>query len=139
MSQRIYTRCPSCKNDTLIVNDDNHLLCTWIDCKNPTLIDNLEPLITKADDLEHCKNNWNELMKRESLLAQLARTITERDSLKAKAEALDWLDKDDNFMRIVSGPDIPLLSAITAARKESKRAPIGSPMPGGDSGDPKPD
>lgn len=38
-SPRIYTRCPSCRNDTLTINDDKHLLCTWIDCKDPTLVD----------------------------------------------------------------------------------------------------
>ena len=43
-TERIYTRCPACQNDTLTIND-GHLLCTWIDCKNPTLIDNLPPLL----------------------------------------------------------------------------------------------
>ena len=40
---RIYTRCPSCHNDTLTIND-GHLLCTWIDCKDPTLIHRLSDL-----------------------------------------------------------------------------------------------
>jgi len=38
---RIYTRCPACKNDTLCINDDKHLLCTWISCPDPTLIDRI--------------------------------------------------------------------------------------------------
>lgn len=41
-SPRIYTRCPACHNDTLTVNADKHLLCTWIDCPNPTLIHNID-------------------------------------------------------------------------------------------------
>jgi hypothetical protein len=36
---RIYTKCPACQNDTLTVNDDKHLLCTWIKCPDPTMID----------------------------------------------------------------------------------------------------
>lgn len=37
---RIHTRCPACHNDTLIVNN-GRLLCTWIDCKDPTSINRL--------------------------------------------------------------------------------------------------
>lgn len=37
--RRIYTKCPACLNDTLTINDDKHLLCTWVYCPNPTLID----------------------------------------------------------------------------------------------------
>jgi hypothetical protein len=35
---RIYTRCPACRNDTLTLNN-GHLLCTWMTCPDPTLID----------------------------------------------------------------------------------------------------
>lgn len=38
MSERIFTRCPACGNDTLTIND-GHLLCTWHTCPDPTLID----------------------------------------------------------------------------------------------------
>lgn len=38
---RIYTRCPARHNDTLTVNDDQHLLCTWLKCPDPTLIDRI--------------------------------------------------------------------------------------------------
>ncbi len=38
-SPRIYTRCPACGNDTLIINHDKHLLCTWLDCPDPLAID----------------------------------------------------------------------------------------------------
>jgi hypothetical protein len=44
---RIYTRCPACKNDTITIND-KHLLCTWIDCPDPTLIEHLEKAIAAA-------------------------------------------------------------------------------------------
>lgn len=37
---RIYTRCPACHNDTLTINN-GHLLCTWIDCKDPVLLERL--------------------------------------------------------------------------------------------------
>lgn len=37
---RIYTRCPACHNDTLIINK-GRLLCTWHVCPDPTLIDRL--------------------------------------------------------------------------------------------------
>lgn len=35
---KIITRCPSCHNTTLSVNDSGHLFCTWFECKDPTLI-----------------------------------------------------------------------------------------------------
>lgn len=34
----IYTKCPACGHATLTIND-GHLLCTWIYCPDPTLID----------------------------------------------------------------------------------------------------
>ena len=37
---RIYSRCPACHNDTLIINR-GRLLCTWYQCSDPTLIDRL--------------------------------------------------------------------------------------------------
>lgn len=43
---RIYTHCPSCGKDTLTINEDKHLICTWIDCKDPTLIDRIESELT---------------------------------------------------------------------------------------------
>lgn len=38
---RIYTRCPACHHDTICVNGNN-LLCTWHECPDPTLIDNVD-------------------------------------------------------------------------------------------------
>lgn len=37
---RIYSRCPACHNDTLMINK-GRLLCTWHKCSDPTLIDRL--------------------------------------------------------------------------------------------------
>src|SRR5689334_11282248 len=37
---RICTRCPACRNGTLTINK-GHLLCTWHECPDPTLIDRL--------------------------------------------------------------------------------------------------
>lgn len=42
---RIYSRCPACGNDTLTIHD-KHLLCTWHECPNPSLVDNLFQLHT---------------------------------------------------------------------------------------------
>ncbi len=35
---RIKTRCPSCGNDTLIVDDARNLVCSLIGCERPTMI-----------------------------------------------------------------------------------------------------
>jgi hypothetical protein len=40
---RIYTRCPSCHCDTLTINN-GRLLCTWHECKDPTMIDRMGEL-----------------------------------------------------------------------------------------------
>lgn len=37
---RIYTRCPACHNSCLTINN-GHLLCTWLECPDPTLIDRI--------------------------------------------------------------------------------------------------
>lgn len=55
-SPRIYTRCPACGNDTLTINDDKHLLCTWIDCPDPTLIDRLPPKAVGRSVSDHLIN-----------------------------------------------------------------------------------
>jgi hypothetical protein len=47
---RIYTRCPSCHNDTLTINK-GHLLCTWIECRNPTLIHTMGADAGKPDHI----------------------------------------------------------------------------------------
>jgi hypothetical protein len=57
---RIYTRCPACFNDTLTINK-GHLLCTWHECPNPTLIDLAgEPQPpAKVDDKNLCVWKWD--------------------------------------------------------------------------------
>lgn len=56
MSERIYTRCPACLNDTLTINN-GHLLCTWIKCPDPTLIDRTQPETGK--DVKSCPTGEN--------------------------------------------------------------------------------
>ncbi len=81
----------------------------------------------------------------DSALEELAVLYAERDSFKAKAEALDWLELNQLSVQCrITGDEInwlvgsfknqpTLLSAITTAQKESDRAPIESP-----GSDPKP-
>lgn len=40
MSEKITTRCPSCHCQTLSIHE-GYLFCTWIECKDPTLIDRM--------------------------------------------------------------------------------------------------
>lgn len=47
LAPRIYTKCPACNHDTLTIND-HHLLCTWHECPNPTMIDNPRAMIRAA-------------------------------------------------------------------------------------------
>jgi hypothetical protein len=79
---RIYTKCPACGNDTLTVNEDKHLLCTWIDCKDPTLIDRGQPAsvgseeqfeqycneqkITDNEVKDYMRHGWRAALRRES-------------------------------------------------------------------------
>ncbi len=46
---RIYSRCPACHNETLIIND-GRLLCSWWKCSDPTLIDRLGDHAEKPPD-----------------------------------------------------------------------------------------
>mgnify|MGYP003577201455 CR=1 FL=1 len=38
MSERITTRCPSCGGPHLFISDSGALVCSFIECKNPTAI-----------------------------------------------------------------------------------------------------
>ena len=38
ITAKIETKCPSCHNATLALNEDGQLFCTWVDCKDPVLI-----------------------------------------------------------------------------------------------------
>lgn len=57
---RIYTRCPSCQNTTLVINK-GHLLCTWIDCKDPTLIHRSNEISTLRAELSTLRQDKEKL------------------------------------------------------------------------------
>lgn len=46
---RIHTRCPSCHNSTLEIHE-GRLFCTWINCKDPAMIDRVGE-VPKATDV----------------------------------------------------------------------------------------
>lgn len=150
MNERIYTRCPACGNDTLTINK-GHLLCTWHECKDPTLIDNLstnpgQSLLDKPGESPTpgytvevaAQNRLEQIME---LLEEKRKLLDELKLAKEKAEALDWLE--DNFDRCAFGKGIEaekrvwlffseeasgdvngetLLSAINQARKSGHGA-----------------
>lgn len=71
---RIYTKCPACGNDTLTVNDDKHLLCTWVSCPDPTLIDRVrEENATLVEEMK----GW-----RQTILDEVAALVKEREELR---------------------------------------------------------
>lgn len=37
-SRSISTRCPACRNTTLMICDDGDLVCSWVECPDPTLL-----------------------------------------------------------------------------------------------------
>lgn len=106
---RIYTRCPACGNDTLTINDDRHLLCTWHRCPDPGAIEKTadlratvatltrernEAIATQGDiqiELQHAKDRsqmWHDRRKaaeieRDSLLAQNAELAAQKKQLRA--------------------------------------------------------
>lgn len=66
MSERIFTRCPACKNDTLIINK-GHLLCTWLECKDPVSIDQADRIIPALMDLNTSLQKQIERLEGEKL------------------------------------------------------------------------
>jgi hypothetical protein len=56
---RIYTRCPACHNDTLVINKGK-LLCTWHECPDPTRIDRLGEVKDAGGELLVPLRNWLE-------------------------------------------------------------------------------
>lgn len=55
-------RCPACHNDTLTLNK-GRLLCTWIECKDPTLISRIcEPRPTNKPETEWTPQEWAVLL-----------------------------------------------------------------------------
>lgn len=69
---RIYTKCPACHNDTLTVNDDKHLLCTWISCPDPTLISRIDEEFNKKQTVI---KTTSVTMKRSEIF-DLAKTVS---------------------------------------------------------------
>lgn len=68
---RIYSKCPACSNDTLTIHE-KHLLCTWVDCPNPTMVSNMPAVLRAAwedglrvarsygDNFFHCQGEQKE-------------------------------------------------------------------------------
>jgi hypothetical protein len=51
MGDRIFTRCPACHNDTLVINK-GHLLCTWIKCPSPTVANDILRRVEAGESVE---------------------------------------------------------------------------------------
>ncbi len=49
---RIATRCPACGGSTLFVGHGGHLTCSWLECPNPSVADEIAGLIRAACDEE---------------------------------------------------------------------------------------
>lgn len=85
---RIYTKCPACKNDTLTINDDKHLLCTWHECPNPTLIDSVGDELEKervyGKDVKEIALKWHD---------ELEKVKEERDNLRGTTYQLDYVSE----------------------------------------------
>jgi hypothetical protein len=77
--RRIYTRCPSCHNDTLTLNN-GHLLCTWHECKDPTAIDTIWKYTPRDSVMDRTGAD------------QIARLTKEVEELRKDKERLDWLE-----------------------------------------------
>lgn len=74
--ERIYTRCPSCQNDTLTINK-GHLLCTWHECKDPVSIDQADrtipTLMQVNDELRQERDQLKTQLAESSKLLKVAR------------------------------------------------------------------
>lgn len=62
--ERIYSRCPACGNDTLTINSNKHLLCTWIGCPDPVLIDRLWPRQPERPDVRQALEDLRSLARK---------------------------------------------------------------------------
>jgi hypothetical protein len=118
-SARIYTRCPACSNDTLTINDDKHLLCTWLSCPDPTLIDRISGIFPFEWEALNAK-----LALKESELSTLREELQ-----RVKAEAADFhvvitrdlasarKERDHALLRITK-----LESQLKASEKDAAQA-----------------
>ena len=74
---RIQTRGPCCHNNTLTVNS-GHLLCTWLECKDPTLIDRVSELVRAGDRAHKAGGGPEELKALASATGSAGRLETPR-------------------------------------------------------------
>lgn len=124
---RIFTRCPSCGNDTLTINK-GHLLCTWRECKDPCAIETgfdrltaelaqaqatLTTILTDVDyegGIQSWTRKYNELsLSALQIIQDNAATVEENVKLKTELaktkDALstacrDWADDDTRVKEI---------------------------------------
>lgn len=82
---RIFTRCPACGNDTLIIND-GHLLCTWHECKDPCAIENGHKDRAFAETIARLES---ELSSGGHSVRMSAATVAEMTSLRADKQRLE--------------------------------------------------
>lgn len=101
---RIYTRCPSCHNDTLTISD-GHLLCTWFECKDPTMIDrvgepsqSLPSSIVVEATLDDVFKAVRDLNKEQPLPSDLSKAIESLkiELLRKERDWQEWFLKDIN-------------------------------------------
>jgi hypothetical protein len=52
---RIATRCPACGNRTVIIGDDDKLVCTWMKCANPDVGEVIDTLKANSAVLKQLK------------------------------------------------------------------------------------
>lgn len=60
---KITTRCPSCHFQTLSINEQGQLFCTWIECEEPAMIHTI-------GEIEHAKSIINQIWSREEFPTQ---------------------------------------------------------------------
>lgn len=106
MSERIFTRCPACGNDTLTVDDARHLVCTWLACPDPTLIDRAADIVTQFRQQE-----WDIAgltADHAALRAKNARLKTDVEEKQRQVElhCLDWA-QDDTAIREAAKRALP--------------------------------
>lgn len=133
---RIYTRCPSCHNDTLMINK-GRFVCGWQACKDPTLIDRIGDLewvqkLAEKDErigwLEQqreveCQQKNDALNESEQCLKERDQLRAENAELRKDKERLDWLSNKQNFEQFklcvpaIAFWNLQLRAAIDAAIK----------------------
>jgi len=106
---RIYTRCPACHNDTLTINK-GHLLCTWHECKDPTLLDRTSELV-RAGDRAHKAGGEPEELKALASATCCAAPPELVEALKEINRHIELLEIDGR---------LGMSGSIVAARKQQE-------------------